>query len=93
MHKKSSIRPKLVSIADKRGDDLTPAHLAQKIVNGDRSTIHAATVLEDFQAVRRRPLDAPRVIHMPPSPFGRLAAMLFMIIIAFISGLIVGRLI
>lgn len=91
MKKQTQIKPKLVSIADRHGDDITPALRAQEVIDGDRISLQAATVLEDFQSVRRLPLDAPMVIHMPPNHFGRISAMIFLLIAAFIAGLIVGK--
>jgi len=83
MCKKNPVKPKLVKVMDKRGDELLPR--AKQVIEGDRAE-------RDWQATREG-LDAeiPAMPDYSSAPFGRIAAIIFMMIAAFIAGLAVGR--
>lgn len=94
MNKKSHYLPRLVKIADKYGDDLTPPCLTD-----DRAALRTETVWEDLQAARHRPIDAPMAASLDsddatvvaPDYHGRVILTLLLIAISFIAGLSVGR--
>lgn len=88
MNKKSNpYSPRLVKIADKHGDDLTPSRLAQELIDGDLSE----TVWEDLKAERHWPLDAPMETRMEEPDRGRIIGVLFLTLMSFIAGIIIGR--
>jgi len=84
---KTPMKPKLVRVIDKRGDELLPR--AKQVIEGDRAAIRAE---RDWQATREG-LDAeiPAMPDYSSRPFGRIAAVIFLLIAAFIAGLAVGR--
>ena len=87
MCKKNPVKPKLVKVMDKRGDELLPR--AKQVIEGDRAAIRAE---RDWQATREG-LDAeiPAMPDYSDRPYGRIAAVIFLLIAAFIAGLAVGR--
>ena len=84
---KNYSKPKPVKVIDKHGDELLPR--AKQVIEGDRAAIRAE---RDWQASREG-LDAeiPAMPDYSPRPFGRIAAVTFLLIAAFIAGLAVGR--
>lgn len=102
-------KPRLINVRDCRGDDLTPPRLAQELIDSDRAAIRATTVREDLQASRRRPLDAPMATCesgpwpdstdydlagvVAPLGIGRLVLTALLMVVAFVAGLAMGKLV
>jgi len=84
---KTPMKPKLVRIIDKHGDELLPR--AKQVIEGDRAAIRAHL---DWQA-QREGLDAeiPAMPDYSTHPLGRIATVIFLLIAVFIAGLAVGR--
>lgn len=105
MHKKQ-MTSKLVAVRDRHGEELLAAK-TRELIQGDRAVRPAATVREDLQAVRRRPLDAPMATRdeawekkadyrldtvTPKLGVGRLVMTLLLMAASFIAGMAVGKL-
>lgn len=103
--KKTQWNPKLIAVHDRHGDELLAAK-TRELIQGDRAVQRAATVREDLQAVRRRPIDAPMATRdeawenkadyrldtvVAPVGIGRAVLTLLLMIGAFIAGVAVGR--
>lgn len=83
------LKPKLVRVIDKHGDELL--HNAKMVVEGDRAAIRAE---RDWQAgCRMDAVDIPEEPRVAQVPLGRMAAVIFLLISAFIAGLAMGKLV
>lgn len=90
---KNYTKPKLVKVMDKRGDELL--HNTKTLIEGDRAAIRVEQAIraeQDWKASMAK-LDTEN--HPMPDyssrPFGRISAVIFLLIAAFIAGLAVGR--